>query len=76
MRARAKSLGAEDAAQVTGSGAEAAEDADLAGALDDVHGDGVDQAEHADGDDEQPDALHDHEHRLGLRQAAGPVRRR
>ena len=46
-------LGCEDAPNVTCSGADAAEHADLTGALEHGHGDRVDQADHADRDDQQ-----------------------
>ena len=52
-------LGPQRAADVAGPGAEAAQHPELSGALDHAHRDRVDEAEHADADDEQAhQALH------------------
>src|SRR5262249_30670422 len=52
-------LRAEDPPDVTGPGAQAAQDPDLPGALDDAHAQGADQAHQADGDDQQAQDLND-----------------
>ena len=48
-----EALGGEDAADLAGAGADAAEDADLARPLEHAHRDRVDEADHADRDDQQ-----------------------
>ena len=50
-------FGGEDAADVAGAGADAAQDADLARALEDAHRDRVDEPDHADRDDQQAETV-------------------
>ena len=48
-----QAFGGEDAADVAGAGADAAQDADLARALEHAHRDRVDEPDHADRDDQE-----------------------
>ena len=64
-----QAFGGEDPPDVAGVGADAAQHADLAGALEHDHRDRVDQCDHADRDDQQPE----HGDRGGDAAVAGAV---